>query len=80
MIVMTDGIHNQGPEPILSAKAAADKNITIHTITFSASADIARMKAVAAAAGGKHFHADNAVELVSVFREIAATLPVLTTE
>ena len=32
----------------------------IHTITFSDDADIKRMKAVAAATGGKHFHADDA--------------------
>jgi Ca-activated chloride channel family protein len=80
MIVMTDGIHNQGPEPLLSAKTAATKDITIHTITFSEDADIARMKAVAAAAGGKHFHAEDQAQLIKIFRDIAATLPVLTTE
>ena len=57
IILMTDGVHNLGPEPIVSAKIAATKDITIHTITFSDDADIKRMKAVAAAANGKHFHA-----------------------
>ena len=57
MILMTDGIHNLGPEPILSARNAAKKDIVIHTITFSDDADIKRMKDVAAATGGKHFHA-----------------------
>jgi Ca-activated chloride channel family protein len=80
MIVMTDGIHNLGPEPVLSAKNAAAKDITIHTITFSEDADIKRMQAVAAAANGKHFHADDQDELIKIFRDIAATLPVLTTE
>ena len=80
MILMTDGIHNLGPEPILSAKKAAAKDITIHTITFSDDADIKRMQAVAAAANGKHFHATTQAELTKIFREIAATLPVLTTE
>jgi hypothetical protein len=80
MVLMTDGIHNTGPEPVLSARVAAQNDITIHTITFSADADITRMKAVAAATGGLHFHADDQAELVSVFREIAATLPVMITE
>jgi Mg-chelatase subunit ChlD len=80
MVVMTDGIHNLGPEPVLSAREAAKRDIVIHTITFSSDADIKRMQDVAAAAGGKHFHADDRAELVSVFREIAATLPVLLTE
>ncbi len=80
MVLMTDGIHNTGPEPILSAQVAATNDIVIHTVTFSADADIARMKAVAAATGGLHFHADDQAELVSVFRKIAATLPVMLTE
>jgi Mg-chelatase subunit ChlD len=80
MIVLTDGIHNLGPEPILSAQDAAAEEIVVHTITFSADADIKRMQAVAAATGGRHFHADDLTELVKAFKEIAATLPVLLTE
>jgi Flp pilus assembly protein TadG len=80
MVLMTDGIHNTGPEPINSAKVAATKEIVIHTVTFSDDADIKRMKAVAAATGGLHFHADDQKELIEVFQEIAATLPVMLTE
>jgi Ca-activated chloride channel homolog len=80
IILMTDGIHNLGPEPILSAKEAAKKDIVIHTITFSDDADIKRMSDVAKATGGKHFHAPDAASLVKIFKEIASTLPVLTTE
>ena len=80
MLLMTDGIHNTGPEPVLSAQVAAQRDITIYTVTFSADADIARMKAVAEATGGLHFHADDRAELISVFREIARTLPVMLTE
>jgi hypothetical protein len=80
MVLMTDGIHNQGPEPLLSAKVAAQNNIVIHTITFSEDADIRRMQDVAQATGGEHFHADDQAELVEVFRRIAVTLPVMTTE
>jgi Ca-activated chloride channel family protein len=80
MIVMTDGIHNTGKEPLLSAKDAAKKDITIHTITFSSDADIKRMEDVAAATGGRHFHAPTAEDLARIFKEIASTLPVLLTD
>jgi len=80
MIVMTDGIHNQGKEPVVSAKAAAKKDIVIHTITFSSDADIKRMEDVAKATGGRHFHAPTAEDLSRIFKEIASTLPVLLTD
>ncbi len=80
MILMTDGIHNLGQEPIISARNAAKLGIVIHTITFSNDADIKRMQAVAAATGGKHFHAVDLTQLLKAFKEIASTLPVLTTE
>jgi Ca-activated chloride channel family protein len=80
IVLMTDGVHNLGKEPVESAKVAATKDIVIHTITFSDNADIKRMKAVAAAANGKHFHATTQAQLTAIFREIAATLPVLTTQ
>jgi Ca-activated chloride channel homolog len=80
IILMTDGIHNLGKEPILSARDAAKKDIVVHTITFSDDADIKRMQDVANATGGKHFHAPDAAALVKIFKEIASTLPVLTTE
>jgi hypothetical protein len=80
MVLMTDGIHNTGPEPVISARVAAQNDIVIHTVTFSVDADIPRMKDVAKATGGEHFHADDQAELVEIFRRIAATLPVMITE
>jgi Flp pilus assembly protein TadG len=76
---MPDANHNLGPEPIHSAQVAATKDIVIHTITFSDDADIKRMEAVAAATGGRHFHAPDAAALKQIFQEIAATLPVMLT-
>ena len=80
MVLMTDGLHNTGREPILAAREAAEEGITIHTVTFGTEADVSRMKAVAAATGGQHFHAADAETLEEIFRTIAATLPVLLTE
>lgn len=80
MVLMTDGRHNRGAEPVLSAQAAALEDITIHTVTFSDEADFPRMQAVADATGGQHYHAPDAAALVQIFRDIAATLPVMLTE
>ncbi|TWT31179.1 von Willebrand factor type A domain protein [Posidoniimonas corsicana] len=80
IVLMTDGLHNSGFEPIIPARTAASNDITVHTVTFSPGADQARMRAVAAATGGRHFHADTTADLSAVFREIARTLPVLLTE
>ncbi|MEM6799665.1 MAG: vWA domain-containing protein [Planctomycetota bacterium] len=80
VVLMTDGRHNTGIEPIFPARNAAADQITVHTVTFSAGAEQGRMRNVAQATGGRHFHADTAGDLREVFREIARTLPVLLTE
>ena len=80
MVLMTDGRKNRGIEPVISARRAANENITIHTVTFSDEADFARMRAVATATGGEHFHAPDAATLERIFRQIASTLPVLLTD
>jgi hypothetical protein len=80
MVLMTDGIHNLGAEPVKSAQQAAKKDIVIHTITFSNEADIKRMQDVAKATGGRHYHAPTAADLSRIFKEIASTLPVLLTD
>jgi hypothetical protein len=79
MIVLTDGIHNTGTDPIYAAQIAAAENILIFTITFSDEADTTRMKQVADIGAGKHFHALNHSQLVEAFDEIAHRLPNLIT-
>jgi Ca-activated chloride channel homolog len=80
MIVMTDGIHNRGPEPRTVARDLAADGVTIHTITFGADADRGRMQDVAAIGRGRHFHADNGAELERIYREIALTLSTMMTQ
>lgn len=80
LIVMTDGRHNRGPEPRSVANQLAADNVQIHTITFGANADIARMQEVATIGNGKHFHALTAAELRDAYREIALTLSTVITE
>jgi hypothetical protein len=80
IVLMTDGRHNLGVEPISVTPNAIAAGAIVHTVTFSPNADLARMQAVASAAGGRHFHADTAADLAAAFREIARTLPVVVTE
>ncbi len=79
MIVLTDGIHNTGTDPLYAAQTAAAENILIYTVTFSDEADNARMEQVAAAGSGKHYHASTGLQLVEAFEDIAHRLPTLIT-
>lgn len=77
IILLTDGIHNQGTSPQQAARKAINSGAIVHTITFSSEADVQRMKRVAELGQGKHFHATSASELSNVFEEIARSLPTL---
>ncbi len=79
MIVLTDGNHNTGTDPIYAAKLVAADHIQIYTVTFSAEADTTRMAEVAQIGGGRHFHANGGTELVEAFEEIFRSLPTLIT-
>lgn len=81
IVVMTDGNHNRGIDPVITAERAKNSyGITVHTITFSSGANQQHMKDVAKAGGGKHWHADDQGQLIEVFREVANNLPTLLTE
>ena len=80
VILMTDGNFNVGGTPIPSANLTADRNHTIHTITFSSGANQGIMQQVANIGNGDHIHADNGDDLAAAFREIARSLAVRLTE
>lgn len=81
IVLMTDGVHNTGVDPEGVAQTAHDTyGITVHTVTFSSGANQTHMQSVATKGGGKHWHADDQGQLISVFEEIANNLPTLITE
>ncbi|MEC9094476.1 MAG: vWA domain-containing protein [Planctomycetota bacterium] len=81
IIVMTDGVHNYGVDPVTVAQEVIKQyNITIHTVTFGAGADQLRMSEVASVGGGQHYHAETGEELILAFKEIANNLPTLITQ
>ncbi len=80
MIVLTDGIHNTGYDPILAAQDAARYGIVIHTITFGPDADVARMQQVADITGGNVYNAPDGEALREIYRKIALTFGTVLTE
>ena len=80
MIVLTDGLQNQGRLAKFAAADQAALGITIHAITFGSDADQTAMKEVAAIGNGRFFHAVDGTQLRQVFTEIALTLSTILTE
>ena len=73
LIVMTDGAHNAvgSPESTASAAIVAHPNLKIYTISLGADADQAAMRTIAKIGSGRHYHANDADELISVFVDLA---------
>ncbi|ODA34830.1 hypothetical protein A6X21_04015 [Planctopirus hydrillae] len=83
IIVFSDGMFNQGTEPVsLAASAYAQSSTIIHSVTFGATAQgRATMNSVTATAGkGLSLHANTAAELTESFRSIANAIPIVVTE
>ncbi|MFK8110608.1 MAG: VWA domain-containing protein [Rubripirellula sp.] len=81
MVVMTDGMHNSGIDPDdVATSLVGSYHLTIHTVTFGDGADEELMQTVANIGGGKHYHASNGAELVTIFQEIANNLPTILTQ
>jgi Mg-chelatase subunit ChlD len=80
VVLMTDGIENTGPNSVTEARTLASRGIMIFTVTFAQEANQTRMRQVASAGGGKHYHATNADSLANVFRDIARQMPTLVTQ
>lgn len=80
IVLMTDGNFNVGGTPIPSARVAAGRGHSIHTVTFSSGANQGIMKRVATIGGGLHLHADDGGDLAAAFKEIARALSVTLVE
>lgn len=80
LVLMSDGNHNQGSDPLAAAANAAAENIPIYTVSFSVEADQALMQQIADMTGGTHYHAVDAAQLNEAFRNIARRLPSMLTQ
>lgn len=80
MVVMTDGIWNEGPDPVSIATKLGKQGVIIYSVTFSNEADKTLMAKVATAGSGKHFHATTGSNLQTVFENIARSIPTIITQ
>lgn len=80
LIIMTDGLHNTGPSPLIAAEAAVAQGFTIHTVTFGTDADQNTMKRIAELGNGVHLHAENNAALIQAFKDLANRLKTFLTE
>ncbi|MEL6108974.1 MAG: vWA domain-containing protein [Planctomycetota bacterium] len=79
LILLSDGSHTSGTDPIAAAQALANDKVMIYTISFSDEADHALLSEIAKIGTGSHYHTSNSGELSDVFRELARSLPTLIT-
>ena len=80
IVVMTDGVNNQNPDPVTATQQIiGDNAVTIHTVTFTNGADRTVMQEVAEIGGGKAYHANDGDALIEIFEEIANNLPTILT-
>ena len=80
ILLMTDGNHNTGVDPLTISAICASQNVVVNTVTFGDDASQAEMLACAEATGGIHLHAVNTADLIDAFRTIARQIPVLLIE
>ena len=74
VIVLSDGINRTGTAPTTAARqiVADNPRVVIHTVTFGAEANTTEMAEVAAIGSGLHYHATTTLQLVEVFKKLAA--------
>lgn len=80
MILLSDGVKTEGGNPLNGANKAADKRITIHTVSFGDGADQQALTDIAEATGGRHYHALTGDQLADAFKDIAEQLPAILME
>ena len=91
IVLLTDGENNEQPDPLLAAKAAADRGIRIYTVGIGSSAGTnlhvngvtvhtqlnePMLQQIAAVTGGAYYNATSASELSSVYDHLAPELSI----
>lgn len=84
IVVLTDGVSNQGPDPLTVTKQVAAAKVPVETVGIGlrngsatvggepvGGVDEATLSAIAAATGGKYYYAQAAGELQSIYSTLA---------
>lgn len=75
VILLTDGMWNEGRSPLDAANDALAAGITVHTVTML-TAHQADVEQVSLITGGRYYNTNNADELRAAFEELARSLPI----
>lgn len=79
IILLSDGRWTEGRNPILIARQAREKNVTIHCVSLLGE-DALTMQQIATVTGGRMFTVNNEQQLRDAFAQLARELPVSLTE
>ena len=71
MILMSDGVWNQGRDPLLAANDAKKAGVVIHSICLLSGPSEAVCREIATITGGTYTYAGNAAELTAAFEKLA---------
>ena len=71
VLLLTDGMSNEGIHPITAAQNAKRNGITIFTVGYGTDADISTLNQIATMTGGKSYKALSGQDLVTTFANIA---------
>lgn len=80
LLVMTDGNHNTGLDPVTAAQSCAANNIVVNTVTLEDGANQTLMQQTAETGNGIFLHAKDEKQLSKHFRTIARQIPVILVE
>ncbi len=79
VILLTDGMWNDGRDPVLAAQDAANAGIVVHTVSML-TATQATLSQVSSITGGQYYATQNEAQLQNAFRELARSLPIVLTD
>ena len=79
VILLTDGLWNDGRDPVLAAQDAAAAGITVHVVSMLTSTQ-ATLTQIAQITGGKYYATQNQAQLETAFEELARSLPIVLTD
>jgi Ca-activated chloride channel family protein len=89
IILLTDGQTTTGPDPVKSARMAAERGVRVFTVGVGTTAgqifgeegwsmrvrlDEESLKAIASATNAEYFHADNATDLTKIYNTLNSRL------
>ncbi len=74
IILLTDGMNNQGLEPLMATDDSVDIGVPIYTIGLGEDVNVEQLQTIANTSGGKYYFAPTSDQLEGIYNEIAADI------